>query len=203
MGRLRGREHDSTPQSGVVAPRQLKRSLSRLYYCCCYCACCCLLLAVAAVTAVAAVAVVLEASFTHARLDDRIEEASFSSSFSFFSTKTLRQRLQAAFSAAETGATLEDAILEPVHRRVSSLSISARTVTNCSTTSGIGASRAGRPGAASTSCSTVRCWTRTSGLTSTRRSGRVPSELRHALVEEVKELRAGLLGGGLLRNVAV
>ena len=29
-----GREHDSPPQSGVEAPRLLKRSLSRLYFCC-------------------------------------------------------------------------------------------------------------------------------------------------------------------------
>ena len=35
MGRLLGREHASTPQSGVEAPRLLKRSLQRLYYCCC------------------------------------------------------------------------------------------------------------------------------------------------------------------------
>ena len=30
-----GGEHASTPQSGVEAPRLLKRSLPRLYYCCC------------------------------------------------------------------------------------------------------------------------------------------------------------------------
>ena len=30
-------EHASTPQSGVEAPRLLKRSLPRLYYCCCCC----------------------------------------------------------------------------------------------------------------------------------------------------------------------
>ena len=35
MGRLLGVGHDSTLQSGVEAPRQLKRSLPRLYYCCC------------------------------------------------------------------------------------------------------------------------------------------------------------------------
>ena len=34
LSHLLGREHDSTPQSGVEAPRLLKRSLSRLYYCC-------------------------------------------------------------------------------------------------------------------------------------------------------------------------
>ena len=33
-------EHASTPQSGVEAPRLLKRSLPRLYYCCCCCRCC-------------------------------------------------------------------------------------------------------------------------------------------------------------------
>ena len=32
LGRLHGREHASTPQSGVEAPRLLKRSLPRLYY---------------------------------------------------------------------------------------------------------------------------------------------------------------------------
>ena len=32
MGRLLGGEHASTPQSGVEAPRLLKRSLPRLYY---------------------------------------------------------------------------------------------------------------------------------------------------------------------------
>ena len=43
LGHLLGREHDSTPQSGVEAPRLLKRSLPRLYYgcCCCCCFCCC------------------------------------------------------------------------------------------------------------------------------------------------------------------
>ena len=35
LGRLLGGEHASTPQSGVEAPRLLKRSLTRLYYCCC------------------------------------------------------------------------------------------------------------------------------------------------------------------------
>ena len=35
LGHLLGREDDSTPQSGVEAPRLLKRSLSRLYLCCC------------------------------------------------------------------------------------------------------------------------------------------------------------------------
>ena len=35
MGRLLGGEHASTPQSGVEAPRLLKRSLPRLYFCCC------------------------------------------------------------------------------------------------------------------------------------------------------------------------
>ena len=35
LNRLLGREHASTPQSGVEAPRLLKRSLTRLYYCCC------------------------------------------------------------------------------------------------------------------------------------------------------------------------
>ena len=39
MGSLLGREHASTPQSGVEAPRLLKRSLPRLYYCCCCCFC--------------------------------------------------------------------------------------------------------------------------------------------------------------------
>ena len=34
LGHLLEREHDSTPQSGVEAPRLLKLSLSRLYYCC-------------------------------------------------------------------------------------------------------------------------------------------------------------------------
>ena len=33
LGYFLGREHVSTPQSGVEAPRLLKRSLSRLYYC--------------------------------------------------------------------------------------------------------------------------------------------------------------------------
>ena len=32
LGHLVGRVHDSTRQSGVEAPRLLKRSLSRLYY---------------------------------------------------------------------------------------------------------------------------------------------------------------------------
>ena len=32
-------DHALTPQSGVEAPRLLKRSLSRLYYCCCGCCC--------------------------------------------------------------------------------------------------------------------------------------------------------------------
>ena len=37
-GHLLGREHDSTPQSGVEAPLLIKRSLSSLYYCgCCRC----------------------------------------------------------------------------------------------------------------------------------------------------------------------
>ena len=36
LGRLLGGGHDSTPQSGVEAPRLLKRSLSRLYCCCCF-----------------------------------------------------------------------------------------------------------------------------------------------------------------------
>ena len=35
LGRLLREEHASTPQSGVEAPRLLKRSLPRLYYCCC------------------------------------------------------------------------------------------------------------------------------------------------------------------------
>ena len=35
LGRLLGGEHASTPQSEVEAPRLLKRSLPRLYYCCC------------------------------------------------------------------------------------------------------------------------------------------------------------------------
>ena len=39
MGRLLEKRHDSTPQSGVEAPRLLKRSLSRLYCCCCWCWC--------------------------------------------------------------------------------------------------------------------------------------------------------------------
>ena len=34
LGRQLGREHDSTLQSGVEAPRLFKRSLARLYYCC-------------------------------------------------------------------------------------------------------------------------------------------------------------------------
>ena len=34
LGRLLRREHASTPQSGVEAPRLLKRSLPRLYCCC-------------------------------------------------------------------------------------------------------------------------------------------------------------------------
>ena len=34
-------EHDSTPRSGVEAPRLLKRSLHRLYYCCCWLLLCC------------------------------------------------------------------------------------------------------------------------------------------------------------------
>ena len=34
LGHQHGREHDSTPQSGVEAPRLSKRSLPRLYYCC-------------------------------------------------------------------------------------------------------------------------------------------------------------------------
>ena len=42
MGHQLGREHDSTSQSGVEAPRLLKRSLPRLYYC----GCCCVLLCV-------------------------------------------------------------------------------------------------------------------------------------------------------------
>ena len=39
-----GREHASTLQSGVEAPRLLKRSLPRLYFCCCcvLLCCCCL-----------------------------------------------------------------------------------------------------------------------------------------------------------------
>ena len=39
MGRLLGGEHASTPQSGVEAPRLLRRSLPRLYCCCCCCVC--------------------------------------------------------------------------------------------------------------------------------------------------------------------
>ena len=35
LGHLLGREHASTPQSGVEAPRLLKRSLPRLDCCCC------------------------------------------------------------------------------------------------------------------------------------------------------------------------
>ena len=35
LGRLFGREHASTPQSGAEAPPLLKRSLPRLYCCCC------------------------------------------------------------------------------------------------------------------------------------------------------------------------
>ena len=42
LGRLLGGEHASTPQSGVEAPRLLKRSLTRLYCGCCCCCCCCL-----------------------------------------------------------------------------------------------------------------------------------------------------------------
>ena len=38
LGHQLGREHDSTPQSGVEAPRLSKRSLSRLF---CFCCCCC------------------------------------------------------------------------------------------------------------------------------------------------------------------
>ena len=41
MGRLLRGEHASTPQGWVEAPRLLKRSLPRLYYCCCWCWCCC------------------------------------------------------------------------------------------------------------------------------------------------------------------
>ena len=37
LGHLLGREHDPTPQSGVEAPRLLKRSLPRLDYCCWCC----------------------------------------------------------------------------------------------------------------------------------------------------------------------
>ena len=40
LGRLLGRGHASTRQSGVEAPRLFKRSLPRLYYCCC-CWCWC------------------------------------------------------------------------------------------------------------------------------------------------------------------
>ena len=36
MESLLGREHASTPQSGVEATRLVKRSLPRLYYCCCF-----------------------------------------------------------------------------------------------------------------------------------------------------------------------
>ena len=44
LGRLLGREHDSTPQSGVQAPRLLQRSFPRLYYyCCCLCVMWCVL----------------------------------------------------------------------------------------------------------------------------------------------------------------
>ena len=45
LGRLLGREHASTPKSVVVAPRLLKRSLTRLYHynCCCCCVLCCVL----------------------------------------------------------------------------------------------------------------------------------------------------------------
>ena len=43
MGRLLGGEHDSTPQSGMEAPRLLKRSLPRLYYCCMLYVVCCML----------------------------------------------------------------------------------------------------------------------------------------------------------------
>ena len=42
LGRLLGEEHASTPQSGVEAPRLLKRSLSRLYYCLFVCLSVCL-----------------------------------------------------------------------------------------------------------------------------------------------------------------
>ena len=35
LGRLLSGEHATTRQSGVEAPRLMKRSLSRLYYCCC------------------------------------------------------------------------------------------------------------------------------------------------------------------------
>ena len=47
LGHPLGREHDSTPRSGVEAPRLIKRSLSRLYSCSCcvcsvcWCVCCC------------------------------------------------------------------------------------------------------------------------------------------------------------------
>ena len=44
LGRLLGREHDSIVQSGVEAPRLLKRSLSRSDYCCCCVLCAVLLL---------------------------------------------------------------------------------------------------------------------------------------------------------------
>ena len=37
LGHLLGREHDSTPQSGVKAPRLFKRSSPRLHCCCCCC----------------------------------------------------------------------------------------------------------------------------------------------------------------------
>ena len=41
LGHLLGREHGSTPQSEVGAPRLCKRSLSRLCYCCFVCGCVC------------------------------------------------------------------------------------------------------------------------------------------------------------------
>ena len=36
LGHVLGREHDSTPWSGAEAPRDRKRCLSRLFYCCCF-----------------------------------------------------------------------------------------------------------------------------------------------------------------------
>ena len=44
VGHQLGRERDSTPQSGVEAPRLFKRNLSRLYYCCMLYVVCCMLL---------------------------------------------------------------------------------------------------------------------------------------------------------------
>ena len=41
LGHQLGREHGAPPRGGVDAPRLVKRSLSRLYYCSCSCSCSC------------------------------------------------------------------------------------------------------------------------------------------------------------------